>query len=81
MINTRLEQSEGGKFTTSNDFRQIGVVEVQFLQNGTHRFVGTAGTQAITIRIGTINGSNFIAIILLLVHLQELKQKLLMLQM
>ena len=61
MINTRLEQSEGGKFTTSNDFRQIGVVKSPISANGTHRFVATAGTQALTIRIGTINGSNFIA--------------------
>tara|TARA_B100000424_G_scaffold170967_1_gene131729 strand:+ start:2431 stop:4203 length:1773 start_codon:yes stop_codon:yes gene_type:complete len=61
MINTRLEQSESGKFTTSNDFRKIGLIKNPNYANATHRSVATAVTQAVTMRVGSVTGSNFLA--------------------
>ena len=61
MINTRLEQSESGKFTTSNDFRKIGLIKNPNFANGTNRCIATAVTQASTMRVSSITGSNFIS--------------------
>ena len=61
MINSRLEQSEGDKFTVANDFRKLGVVKNPLTANGTHRYTETVGTQAVTVRVGTVSGTGFIA--------------------
>ncbi len=60
MINTRIEQSESGKFPVTNDFRKVGLIKNPVSANTTHRFTSQAGTQAVTMRVSSINGSNFI---------------------
>ena len=60
MINQRIEQSESGKFPVVNDFRKVGLIKNPVSANTTHRFTSQAGTQAVTMRVSSINGSNFI---------------------
>ena len=60
MINQRIEQSESGKFPVTNDFRKVGLIKNPVSANTTHRFTSQAGTQAVTMRVSSINGSNFI---------------------
>ena len=60
MINQRIEQSESGKFPVTNDFRKVGLIKNPVSANTTHRFTAQAGTQAVTMRVSSINGSNFI---------------------
>ena len=61
MVNSRLEQSENDKFTVSNDFRKLGVIKNPLTANGTHRYTETVGTQAVTVRVGSVSGTGFIS--------------------
>ena len=48
MINTKLTQDESGTFTTTNDFRKIGLLADPNNDSGYTKYIGTTGTQAKT---------------------------------
>lgn len=56
MINTKLTQDESGKFTTTNDFRKIGLLKDPNSDGSFTRYTADTATQAKTLTYSSLSG-------------------------
>jgi hypothetical protein len=61
LVNSKLIYGEGNTFTTTNDYRCVGIVKNPVDVNTNVRATSLAYTQAVTLYFGTVSGTDFVS--------------------